>query len=92
MHRGHVIGKEMVDEFSGVRTADGHFSHVGYVENAAARAHGTVFFGNAFVLDGHVESGKRTHLCAQRYVAVIKTCLFCFVHDIRIKVRSIVGW
>ena len=68
----YVVGEDIVYEVCGVGAVHNHFSHVGYVEHAAGRAHGVVLFHYSAVLDGHVVAGEWAHLCAQRSVARMK--------------------
>ena len=76
---GDVVGEYVVDEAPGVGAFDVDLAHVADVEHAHALAHGVVLLDNAFVLDGHVKSGKGTHLCVKGQVQVVQTGRLVFV-------------
>jgi hypothetical protein len=51
---------------------------VAHVEYAAMLAHGLMFVDDARILDGHVETSKRTDECPEGNVFVVQTGSFVF--------------
>ncbi len=60
---GNIIGENVVHIFFGFRSGNKHLAHVAYVKHSASCADCIVLLCNAGVLDRHIKSGKRAHLC-----------------------------
>ena len=66
----------MVHEGLCVLAADEDLAHVGHIEYAHILADCIVLIDYAAVLDGHVKSGKRTHLCTKLHMEIVQTSDF----------------
>ena len=71
-HSPYLVGKNMVHEGLCIGAFHEDFSHVGHVEHAHLPPYGIVFRHDAFVLDGHHESGEGAHLGSQGHVGIVQ--------------------
>ena len=70
---GNVVREDVLNIAFGIGTGDAHFAHVTDIEDAAMLTYSIVLVGDVRVLDGHDETAKGRHECAESHMAVIQT-------------------
>ena len=69
----YVVGEDVVHKLFALRAGNQHLAHMRYIKDTARLAHGIVFINDVGILDGHIETSKRTDECTKCYVLLIKT-------------------
>ena len=79
---GHVVYKNMADEFICVGTAYAHLPHMAHVKHSHVLAHCVMLFGDARILDRHIEPGEGRHQCPQGNMTVMQTRLLTLLFHV----------
>ena len=67
-----------MNQIKSVGAADDEFAHVAYIKDTCIFSYRFMFLIYSGIVDGHIVSGKRCHLCAKRNV---KVCKWSILHD-----------
>src|SRR5213075_2905762 len=80
-----VVGERAIQKIQRARAADGHFSHMGNIENARRPSHCEMLIGDAGVLHRHFPAAKFDQFAAQLLMRREERCSF---HWVKLTVKS----